>query len=72
MKRKLIRDVDINSVGPGSACIIEYNDDETVLRKVDLSEEELLAELDDDIWDNPFPSWVGKNLQRLTHEEKPK
>jgi hypothetical protein len=58
--------------GPGAGCIIEYSDDGTVLRKVELTEEQLMAELADDTWDNPFPSWVGKNVQRLTHEEKSK
>lgn len=72
MKRRLIRDIDPKIEGPGIGMLVEIDDEGTLTSSKDLTEAELLAELESDTWDNPYQSWVSGGIQRLTHEEKTK
>ena len=72
MRKILVWDEDVTKGGSESACIISFAEDGTVDNTRDLSGDELIKELESDRWDNPFASWVGKNLRRSTHEQKAK
>ena len=70
MKKQLVYDVEIGTGEILSACIIEYDQAGEVQRKIGLSPEEVDTQLESNKWENPSPSWVGKGIQRSTHDER--
>ena len=48
MRRVLVRDIDVRIGETESSCIIEYDDNDDIVRKLELSELELSRELESD------------------------